>query len=289
MINIQKKYLIPLILEFFLIFPAISKIVVSIKPVGFIVAAITDSMLPIEVLLPYGASEHDYFLKPSDLKKIKDSELLIWIAPEIEKFLIKPSLFLAKNSLILSSIAEVQKLIIYSENKKRFHKNMHLWLSPEIVKYFAFAIYKKLSILFPQKKEKFYVNLISFEEQLEITNTKIRKQFKMIKDKKYLVFHDAFSYFEKYYGLLPIGFLTINPLIPPGIKGLTLIKKQIATNKISCIFSEPQYKNYFIKELHNNSIKQGILDPLGTNIPIKKDSYLIFLRQLSDQYITCLK
>lgn len=289
MLNKKYFYLLLIIIELHLISYVNAKVIVSIKPLGFIVSAITDNVFPTEVLLPYGESEHNYILKPSDLKKIKNSEILIWIGPEIEKFLIKPASFIARNNLALSSISQIKKSIIYFSNKKNFYKNMHLWLSPKLAKIFSFVIYKKLSTLFPSEKEKLFINLKNFQKQLIILDKKIFNKLNFIKKNRYFIFHDAFTYFEKYYGLVPIGFITKNPLIQPGIKKLKNIKEQIVLNNVHCIFSEPQYKNNFIKKLYNNSIKQVILDPLGSSITLNKNSYTNFFLQLSDNYINCLE
>lgn len=290
-----KKFLITIFVFYvFFIFSVKAKILVSIKPLGFIVFSITDDIVPLDILLPYGESEHNYFLKPSDLRKIRDTDLLIWIGPEIESFLIKPSSILSKkNNLIISEIPEVKNLIInsISKNNSQSIKNMHLWLSPKIANIIALSIYKKLSILIPEKKELFLKNLKIFEKELNILDKKIYSRFKLIKTKKYIVLHDAFIYFEKYYGLNnPVFFITSNPVIAPGIKIIYKMQQEIIKNNVSCIFLEPQYKYNFLDNiLKQYQIKKGMLDPLGNNIILKKNSYITFLLQLSDQYVKCLK
>lgn len=67
--------------------PAHSAVVASIKPLGFIAAAIADGVTPVEVLLPDGASEHDYALRPSDIKRLQGADLVVWIGPEMEAFM----------------------------------------------------------------------------------------------------------------------------------------------------------------------------------------------------------
>lgn len=278
-------YLLSIILLFSIHTSA--KIIVSIKPLGFIASSIVHDLVPIDVLLPSNNSEHDYLLKPSDLKKIKNTDLLIWIDPEIEHFLIKTASLLPKNrNLLLSSEKEISSLIISKKNKK----NMHLWLSPKIAKKFAFLIYKRLSLIMPSQKKYFYLNLKNFEIELSKIDKKIFNQLKYINNKKYFVFHDAFTYFEKYYKLPePIVIFTNNPLINPGIKTLQEINYHIKQNKKICIFTEPQYQSKFIKNISGDFIKKGILDPLGSHINIEKNSYINFLLYLSNQYFECLQ
>ena len=64
-------------------------VVASLKPLGFIAAAIADGVTDTEVLLPDGASEHDYSLRPSDVKRLQNADLVVWIGPEMEAFMQK--------------------------------------------------------------------------------------------------------------------------------------------------------------------------------------------------------
>ena len=65
-------------------------VVASLKPVGFIASAIADGVTETEVLLPDGASEHDYSLRPSDVKRLQNADLVVWVGPEMEAFMQKP-------------------------------------------------------------------------------------------------------------------------------------------------------------------------------------------------------
>jgi len=69
--------------------PAQAAVVASVKPVGFIASAIADGVTPVEILLPDGASEHDYALRPSDIKRLQDADLVVWVGPEMEAFMTK--------------------------------------------------------------------------------------------------------------------------------------------------------------------------------------------------------
>ena len=64
-------------------------VVTSMKPLGFIAAAIAGWGHRHQVLLPDGASEHDYSLRPSDVKRLQNADLVVWIGPEMEAFMDK--------------------------------------------------------------------------------------------------------------------------------------------------------------------------------------------------------
>jgi zinc transport system substrate-binding protein len=93
--------------------PAQANVVASLKPVGFIAAAIADGVTPVDVLLPDGASEHDYSLRPSDAKRLKNADLVVWVGPEMEAFMAKSAAELpAQKNLAMVNIDGVKPLLI---------------------------------------------------------------------------------------------------------------------------------------------------------------------------------
>ncbi|BAK11591.1 high-affinity zinc uptake system protein ZnuA precursor [Pantoea ananatis AJ13355] len=290
--------------------PAHADIVASIKPVGFIASAIADGVTPVEVLLPDGASEHDYALRPSDVKRLQNADLVVWVGPEMEAFMTKSAASLPeKKNLEIVQISGVKPLLLrggedddhhdhddaeHDHDEAHHHHhgefNMHLWMSPEIAKKTAVAIHGKLLELMPQDKAKLDANLQHFEAELVDTDKRIISQLAPVKDKGYFVFHDAYTYFEKHYGLSPTGHFTVNPEIQPGAQRLHQIRTQLVEKKAVCVFAEPQFRPAVIDAVaRGTQVRKGTLDPLGTDISLGKDSYVKFLSQLSSQYETCLK
>jgi zinc transport system substrate-binding protein len=283
--------------------------VASLKPVGFIAAAIADGVTPVDVLLPDGASEHDYSLRPSDAKRLKNADLVVWVGPEMEAFMAKSAAELpAQKNLAMVNIDGVKPLLISGGEDEDEHTaekseeqdadahhhhhgefNMHLWLSPEIARKTAVAIHGKLLELMPQDKAKLDANLQQFEVALADTDKRVSAQLAPVRNKGYFVFHDAYTYFEKQYGLSPTGHFTVNPEIQPGAQRLHQIRTQLVEQKAVCVFAEPQFRPAVIDAVaRGTQVRKGTLDPLGTDISLAKDSYVKFLSQLSSQYESCL-
>ncbi len=292
--------------------PAQANVVASVKPLGFIAAAVADGVTPVDVLLPDGASEHDYALRPSDIKRLKNADLVVWVGPEMEAFMSKPAADLpAEKNLEIAAMQQVKPLLLkgadddhhddeqaqesgeaHDEEVHHHHHgefNMHLWLSPQISRLAAVAIHGKLLELIPESKAKLDANLQQFERELADTDKHISAQLAPVSNKEYFVFHDAYTYFEKQYGLSPSGHFTVNPEIQPGAQRLHQIRTQLVEQKAVCIFAEPQFRPAVIDAVaRGTKVRKGTLDPLGTNISLSQDSYLKFLSQLSGQYASCL-
>ena len=138
-------------------------VVASLKPLGFIASAIADGVTDTEVLLPDGASEHDYALRPSDVKRLKNADLVVWVGPEMEAFMQKQvGEFPEQKKVALSALPDVKPLLMKGEDDDDDHDhghdhdhengdhdhhhgeyNMHIWLSPEIARASAVAIHGK--------------------------------------------------------------------------------------------------------------------------------------------------
>ncbi|VFP82033.1 zinc ABC transporter substrate-binding protein ZnuA [Candidatus Erwinia haradaeae] len=296
-------------------FPVKADIVASIKPIGFIAAAIAHDIVSIEIILPDGASVHDYSLRPLDIKRIRDAELILWSGPAMEAFMSKVTETISIDKKIeIDLLPDIQSLLLrdsngsclsyldssmslremglYKDKKKQNHSrhNMHFWMSPEISRKIAIVIYEKLLKLMPIHHKQLDANLQHFKFSMLMTDAYINNQLSELKGKGYFVFHDAYAYFEKYYGLTPEGCFTVNPEIPLGAQRLHKIRRALIKKKVICVFSEPQFRPAIIKAIiRDTPVRAGALDPLGVGISLGKDSYAQFLIQLSDQYVNCLK
>ncbi len=287
-----------------------ASVVASMRPLGFIASAIADGVTPTEILLPDGASPHDFALRPSDLQKIRRADLVVWVGPEMEAFMAKSAAQLPLNRQVeIATLSTVKPLLQKGDEDEDEHKpghdeapdqhanehhhgeyNMHVWMSPEIAKQTAIAIHARLLELMPQKKDKLDANLEQFEDSLTKVDENLGKMLQPVQGKGYFVFHDGYGYFEKHFGLAPLGHFTVNPEIQPGAQRLHFIRTQLVEQKAVCVFAEPQFRPAVINAVaQGTTVRMGTLDPLGSGIALGKDSYVNFLSHLTSQYVSCLK
>jgi len=304
--SVKRMFLAAAILTSGAVFSAQADVVASVRPLGFIASAIADGVMPTEVLLPDGASPHDFALRPSDIARLRSADLVVWVGPEMEAFMTKSAAQLPPNRQVeIATLPAVKPLLMKGgedehdhdhahENDEDEHHhgeyNMHVWLSPEIAREAAIVIHDKLVELVPQKKQQLDANLARFEDGLTKTDKNIGTMLQPVQGKGYFVFHDAYGYFEKHFGLSPLGHFTINPEIQPGAQRLHLIRTQLVEQKATCIFAEPQFRPAVITAVaQGTKVRMGTLDPLGSGIELDADSYVNFLSQLANQYLSCLK
>ena len=104
-------------------------------------------------------------------------------------------------------------------------------------------------------------------------------------DLSYVVFHDAYQYYENRFNVNILGAMTVNPDVMPGAEQIHEIHEVIEHDNVSCILSEPQFNPDIIKSIaKDTSVKTGVLDPLGANLKPGKDLYFDLIRNMSASF-----
>ena len=274
-------------------------IVTSIKPFYNLVAAVTKDHCNIKLLVQGDNSHHSYAIKPSDLQMLSSADLIFWGGEEIEPFLKKVILkYKTKKVINISMLTNIEKKSIrtpcnlhkHTEQNNNSRYDPHIWLSINNAKVIIHNISVLLSKYDPNNKLLYKKNAADFLKELELLDKQLNYDLAKIQEKKYLVLHDAYQYFESQYSLQPSNIITIHPEIPPSAKHLQEIKKTITSKKLQCVFSEPQFQSPFINTIvSSTNIKHGILDPIGKDVDLGVDGYLILIKNLSENMLSCLK
>ncbi|MDA7604947.1 zinc ABC transporter substrate-binding protein [Candidatus Pelagibacter sp.] len=103
-----------------------------------------------------------------------------------------------------------------------------------------------------------------------------------------IVFHDAYQYFEKRFNVNILGAFTVNTDVMPGAEQLAQIREIIEHDKVSCVFSEPQFNPDIIKAVAKDmNIKTGVIDPLGATLDPGRDLYFDLIRNMSASFKGC--
>ena len=162
----------------------------------------------------------------------------------------------------------------------------HIWLDPLNAKVILTVMAKNMKMMDKKNSAKYDANLKKANAKIDGLVSDINKVIN--KNAKYVVFHDAYQYFEKRFGLKTLGALTVNTDVLPGAEQLKDIRKVIKKENAKCIFSEPQFNPKIIKAIaKDTNIKTGVLDPLGADLKNNKDLYFKLLNNLSNSLRKC--
>ena len=162
----------------------------------------------------------------------------------------------------------------------------HIWLDPSNAIEMVLEISHELSEADPDNAAKYEQNenktIASLNNLIDEINSSIPK------DASYVVFHDAYQYFENRFGVSSAGALTLNPDVLPGAKQIDAIQDLIQDKNIKCIFSEPQYNPKIIETLAADmKISTGIMDPLGAFIDQGPEMYNQLILNIANSVKDC--
>ena len=272
-----------------------STVLTSIKPIQLITVELTKNVATPDVLLGSNTSPHDYALRPSDVKRLRNADLVIWYGNDLEPFLTK-ILKDQDNVLTISDIEGLELREFSGEHDHHDHHghdhgthDPHFWLGYKPTLQAAEAIAHKLAQLDEENKQQYLENLAAFKQQLAEQKEAISAQLKPVSASGYYVFHDAYAYFENDFSLNHLGHFTVSPERKPGAKTLISIRKTLAAEKAFCVFSEPQFTPAVVESVTRGSnAKTGVLDPLGIDVAAVEGGYFKFKQNLADSFSNCL-
>lgn len=169
-------------------------------------------------------------------------------------------------------------------------QDMHVWLSPDNAKRIVRAVAVELGEMYPKHKAEFTANAQAQVERIEKADADLKKQLAASKEKPYIVFHDAYQYFEKHYGLNAVGSITLHPEESPSVRRVKEISQKIKSNKVQCVFSEPQFSDKLVNTVTSGTkVRTARLDPLGADAGTGENAYTEILHNLGKEIAGCLQ
>ena len=162
----------------------------------------------------------------------------------------------------------------------------HVWLDPMNAKVIIKEITKQLVQIDSKNSAAYKANSKKALADIDKLTKAIKKDLN--KDLRFVVFHDAYQYFEKRFNIQVLGALTVNTDVMPGAEQLSEIREVIEHEKVNCIFSEPQFNPSIIKSIAKDTkVKTGILDPLGAKLDKGKNLYFDLLNDMASSFKGC--
>ncbi|MBF0641776.1 zinc ABC transporter substrate-binding protein [Pseudomonas protegens] len=279
------------------------RVLTSIKPLQLIAAAVQDGVAVPEVLLPPGASPHNYALRPSDVRKVQSVDLLYWIGPDMEGFLprvlkgrslpsvaVQDLLGMKLRHFAEDSHSHAEDADEYDHDHRPGTLDAHLWLSPVNARVIATRMAADLSAADPANAARYQNNLKAFSERLDALDARLKARLAGIAGKPYFVFHEAFDYFEDAYGLKHAGVFSVAAEVQPGAQHVAAMRARLQQVGKTCVFSEPPLRPRLAETLVAGlPVKLAELDALGGYTPATAQGYEQVLEKLGNDLAGCLE
>lgn len=285
-------------------------VVVSLKPVHSLLTGLMQGVSEPALLLGDNQSPHSTSLKPSQIRILKGADLIVWVGPQLEpalSHLLQPQSYRAE---IVSLIETPGMHLLPIRDRGDWHSHghnqhrvsdhpgqsptqtlfdNHIWLSLENAAVMVRHLTGKLIELDSANSAIYMRNRDTLIHRLESLDNEVRADLETVTHTPYIVFHDAYQYFEAHYGMHTLGTVNINPEQQSGARHIHHLRQTISQKGARCLFTEPQFEPKLVNTLVQGlEVKIGQLDPLGMRLPAGADSYFLLIRGLADDLLDCL-
>lgn len=292
-------------------------VVVSIKPIHSLVAGVMEGVGEPQLTIQGAGSEHSYALRPSQAQALARADVVFWIGEDLEAFLAKPLEALSDGAMVVA-LSDVEGLRLLAtreggtwqghdaeDHGEHAHEDaheheheeehghgeidMHVWLDPQNAAVMVGAIAAALGAADPGHAAIYEANAAKVAADLARLDGELAETLAPIRSRPFVVFHDAYQYFEERYGLSALGSITVDPQRAPGAGRLRELRAELEEHEVACVFAEPQFRPALVDTVvEGTRAGTGVLDPLGADLTAGPDQYGRLLRALAGALVDCL-
>lgn len=265
------------------------QVIASIRPLALIAQDLLGDSARVDTLVTGAASPHDYALKVSDMRRLRDADLLIWMGPELERFLQKPVDRLSPER-VLALGQERESAESGSHAQEHDHdSDLHQWLDPQLAQQMARAIASRLQQLYPAERPSIERRLDTLTRTYKRLNEELKEVLAPVGERGFVVQHRGYDYFIQAYGLNQLAWISLSPEQPPGVRHLYELEKALRARapaaKADCLFVELSHQSAtasnFAEQLQ---LRLQPLDILGN----RASTYPELMHKLADDVAGCL-
>ena len=278
---------------------AVPQVATDIAPVQSIVARVMAGLGEPGLIVSPGATEHGYALRPSEAQLLQDADLVVWVGPDLTPWLGEAIDSVAEDAAVvtLEESDGVQRLPIREggpfaadpHDHAAGRTDGHLWLDPRNAVAAARAVAAALGDLDPANAGRYAANAAAFADEMAVLADGIAVRLAPVRGRPYLVFHDAYQYFEHGFDFPAAGSIALQDGSAPGAARVAAVQALIRDGGIVCAFTEPQFAPKLLATvIEGTDVRTGVLDATGAGLPPGPGLYSRLLAGLAESLATCL-
>ena len=298
----------------------VPRVAVDVAPVHSLVAMVMADVGTPDLVMPPGSSPHDHSLRPSEAAALQDADLLFWIGPGLTPWMEDAVETLADGAIVVSLLdAQGVERLPIRENALFEHADHghggedehdaeddhgeedghddhghgaddpHAWLSPANAAVWLDVVADRLAEADPANADAYRANAAAGRDGIGALRDGIEATLAPVRDGRFVVFHDAYQYFEAAFDIPAAGALSVSDAAEPGPARLDSIQARIRAEGIDCVLAEPQFNPGLVDAVRDGTeVAVGTLDPLGSGLEPGPDLYPRLMRDLADALAGCL-
>ena len=286
-------------------------VAVDIPPIHSLVSIVMEGVGTPDLIMQAGASPHGYSLRPSEAAALQRADVIFWVSESLTPWLEGPIEALAGDAKSVELLEaegttelEFREGVTFEEHDdgdeddEQEHEedhdhhghDPHAWLDPENARIWLDVIANELSAIDPEHAATYVANASAGKAELNSLIGEINTQLESFHSTNFVVFHDAYQYFENRFDILAAGSITLGDGSDPSPARIAEIRNKVADLNVRCAFAEPQFNPGLVNTVfRGTNAKTGILDPVGSDLELGPDLYSQLLRNMADSLAACLE
>jgi zinc transport system substrate-binding protein len=285
----------------------IPSVATDITPVHGLVSMVMGDLGTPALLVEPGASPHGYALRPSQAAALQNADAVFWIGHDLTPWLDDPLDSLARQAVVVelldtegTVVHQFREDAVFAHDEHDEHEDgheghahdgadPHAWLDPENAVVWLAAIAETLSGLDPDNADTYRTNAAAAQAEITALNTEIATRLAPVSTRSFVVFHDAFQYFEQRFDLSSAGAISMSDASSPSAARIAEIRDAVAEQDVVCVFSEPQFNPGLVATVAaGTELTTAIIDPLGSDLPLGADFYPALIHSIAASVEGCL-
>ena len=297
------------------------KVAVDISPVHSLVSRVMHGVGTPDLIVQAGASPHGYTLRPSEAKALQDAQMVFWMGESLSPWMEGALDTLSSDATIITLLERDETILLefregalfeehdhddhgdekhddHGDEKHDDHGNHedhgsydpHAWLSPDNARIWLNLIASQLSIVDPENAGTYFANAAAGRLEIEALKAEVNSLLEPVRGKKFIVFHDAYQYFEEAFKISASGAISLGDASKPSPARIAEIQGRIEEESIDCVLSEPQFnKGLVATVMAGSNANTNVIDPLGVGLKPGPNLYNELIRDMTKTLVDCFE
>lgn len=309
----------------------VPNVAVDIAPVHSLVARVMEGVGTPDLILPPGASPHEYSLRPSEAAALQSADIVVWMGEDLAPWMEDAIGTLAENASVLTLLDANETMLLafregalfeehqhdeehaddehmhdHDHNEEHDHADdeghehdehghahgaydSHAWLSPTNAATWLNLIAAELSAADPDNAGVYFANAAAGRDELETLKAEVNATLAPVRDRSFVVFHDAYQYFEADFSFPASGAISLSDATDPSPARIAEIQGRVREEGIDCVLTEPQFNPGIVAVvLEGTAVNTGVSDPLGAELEPGPALYPQLIRDLATTLAECM-
>ena len=282
----------------------VPEVVTDIAPIHGLVARVMGELGAPELLVEPGASPHGYALRPSQVAGLQRADLVVMMGHELTPWLEGPVAQLAAGAVVMELLDTQGTTVLSAREEAAFEPDdhhehdhdhahegadPHAWLDPQNAVAWLASIADALAELDPANAETYRANAAGGSAEIAAAQAAAADRLAPLAERPYVVFHDAFQYFEARFALAGVGAISLSDAAPPSAARVAEIRALVEAEGVVCAFSEPQFNPAILDTVtQGTGARLGTVDPVGAPLSTGPGFYPALIAAITNDVAACL-